>query len=200
MKRTSWTLLAFLAIAIGVYFTIKYSNEKKAAEATPVPEANSYLIQETDSVLTRIRIFDQDYHIVEMQRNQDGFWDVTLPTVGAADQVLASEAETQFGALGIVTDVGQVASLSDFGLTFPAYTIKLTYANGVEHKIEVGNTTPTGSGYYVQLDDAGIYVISQYGLNAVLNLIDNPPYPATATPTPTLEMSTNTPEVLTPTP
>ncbi len=200
MKRTSWTLLVLLAIAIGVYFAIKYTNEKKAAEATPIPETNSYLIQETDNVLTRIRIFDQDYHIVEMQRNQEGFWDVTLPTVGTADQALASEAETQFGALGIVTDIGQVTSLGDFGLSFPTYTIKLTYANGVEHKIEVGNTTPTESGYYVQLDDAGVYVISQYSLNAVLKLINNPPYPATETPTPTLELPTNTPEAITPTP
>lgn len=198
MKRTAWILLILLAIAVGAYFLIRYRTDKSAAEATEVPVAESYLVQETDALLISVRIYDQDYHIVEFQRNEGGFWDVTLPTPGTADQALASAAESQLGALRIVTEIGQVASLSDFGLTFPVYTIKLGFSNDVEHKIEIGDSAPTGSGYYVQLDDGGVYVVSQYSLNAVLTLINNPPYPAT--PTPTQELPTATPEAASPTP
>jgi hypothetical protein len=196
MKRSNWVLLLLLAVAIGAYFLIDYRKNKTAAEATATVVETSYLVQETDAVLQSIRIYDQDYHIVELRRGQDGLWTVNLPTPGTADQSLAGAAETQIGALQVVTELGTVSGLSDFGLAFPVYTIKLGYANGVEHKIELGNLTPTSSGYYVQLDDGQVYVVSQYSLDAVLNLIDNPPYP----PTPTPEPATVTPEAVTPTP
>jgi hypothetical protein len=196
MKRSNWVLLLLLAVAIGAYFLINYRKDKTAAEVTPTVVGTSFLFQETDTVLQSIRIYDQDYHIVELTRGQGNLWTVSLPTPGAADQSLAGAAETQLGALQVVTELGTVPSLSDFGLTFPAYTIKLGFANGVEHKIELGNLTPTSSGYYVQLDDGQVYVVSQYSLDAVLTLIDNPPYLPTSTPEP----ATVTPEEVTPTP
>ena len=56
--------------------------------------------------------------------------------------------------------------------------------------------TPTGSGYYVRYDDGKIYVISQSGIDAILKLLNAPPYPATETPNPTTEStSTLTPEI-----
>jgi hypothetical protein len=200
MKRTSWILLILLVIATSAYFLIKYRADKSAAEPTEIPAISSYLVQETVGILNRIRIYDKDYHIVEIQRNQDGFWDVTLPTPGTADQSLAGQAESQLNALPIVTRIGQVASLGDFGLTFPVYTIKLAYSNAAEHKIEIGDSSPTSSGYYVQLDDDEVYVVSQYSLDAILALVSNPPYPATATPTTTLELPSATPEAVQPTP
>jgi hypothetical protein len=192
MKRTSWILLILLGIAVGVYFLIKYRAEIKTTEPTETPVTTSYLAQEIDGTLISIRIFDNDYHIVVMQRNQDGFWEITLPTPGTADQALVSEAETQLNALKTVSRIGQVVSLDDFGLTHPAYIIKMVYSNNAEHKIDIGDSTPTGSGYYIQLDDGEVYVVSQYSLDAILGMLSNPPYPATATPTPTLEQPTPT--------
>lgn len=183
MKRSNWVLLVLLAIAVGTYFLVKDLGEKKAAEATPTAAAStSYLVQETDTILQTVRIYDHDYHIVEMARDQAGLWTVSLPTVSAADQSLAGEAESQIGSLRIVSDLGAVSNLADFGLLAPAYTVKLGYANGVRHKIEVGNLTPTSSGYYVQFDDGAVYVISQYNLDPILNLITRPPYPPTPVP------------------
>jgi hypothetical protein len=184
MKRTSWILLILLILALGAYWLFQVRADRKALEATETPVVTSYLIEETDSILVSARLYDQDYHIVELQRTQDGFWEVTLPTLGAADQALATEAETQINALRIVSTLGHVTSLDDFGLTFPAYNIKLVYSNGVSHVIEVGGSAPTGSGYYVRLDAGDVFIVSQYSLDAVLTLISSPPYPATATPTP----------------
>lgn len=187
MKRSNWVLLAILALMIGAFWLIKYQSDKKAAEATPA--STGYLAQEADTVLQNIRIYDNDYRIVEITRGTDGLWTVSLPSAGQADQSLAVAAETQLNALRIASKLGAVADLSEYGLTFPAYTIKLSFFNGIQHKIEVGNLTPTSSGYYVQLDDGQVYVVSQYSLDPVLALIQNPPYlpaptPEAATPTP----------------
>ena len=52
--------------------------------------------------------------------------------------------------------------------------------------------TPTSSGYYVRFDGGKIYVIEQSGIDALLNLLTAPPFPATATPVATAE-TTSTP-------
>jgi hypothetical protein len=87
------------------------------------------------------------------------------------------------------------------GLEIPAYTLELGFISGKSHKIEIGNITPTNSGYYIRYDDGEIYVISQTGIDALVNLLIAPPYPATETPAPTLEItSASMPEVASPTP
>jgi hypothetical protein len=72
--------------------------------------------------------------------------------------------------------------------------MELGFVNGTSHKIEVGNLSPTGSGYYVRFDGEKIYVIEKSGIDAILNLLTAPPFPATATPVPTPETT------ITPTP
>jgi hypothetical protein len=135
---------------------------------------------------------------------------VTLPKTGTADQALAGAAETQVGALRIVTTLENQLNLGDAGLETPAYTIELTFVSGTKHVIQVGTLTPTSSGYYVRYDAGNLYVVSQSGIDALLKLLTAPPFPATPTPlpstpetiTPTLEGSTPTPtlEIVTPTP
>jgi len=186
MKRSNWILLILLALTIGVYFLLQERSEKNAVEETPVAPSD-LLIETNGDVLKSIRIYDHDYHIVELVRDQSGAWAVSLPNAAAADQSLAGAAEIQVNALGIVTQIGTVANFGDFGLDAPAYTIKLSYYSGAQHKIEVGDLTPTSSGYYVQLDDGDVYVVSQYSLDAVLELVNNPPY--LPTPTPTLDVT-----------
>lgn len=192
MKRSNWIWLILLALSIGAYFLIKANADKNAAEETPVAESN-LLIDATGDVLQSIRIYDNDYNIVELVRNENGVWTVSLPAAGEADPSLASAAETQLGALGITSQLGAVANFGDFGLEFPAYTIKLAYYSGAQHKIEVGDLAPTNTGYYVQLDDGDVYVVSQYNLDTILNLIENPPYLPTPTPEPTATPSEATP-------
>jgi hypothetical protein len=96
--------------------------------------------------------------------------------------------------LSIVTTLAPPPDLNALGLAAPADTIELGFVSGTSHKVEVGNMTPTSSGYYVRFDGGKIYVIEKSGIDAVLNLLTAPPFPATATPIPTTEsISTPTP-------
>jgi hypothetical protein len=192
MKRTTWILLIILIITIGVYLLIKHQADISDGEGSETPVASTYLGQESDAILISIRMYDNNHHVLEMQRSQDGFWEINLPVPGTADQSLATKAETQLAALQIVSSIGKVSSLDDFGLTFPAYSIILAYSNGVEHKLDVGDQSTIGSGYYIRLDDGDVFVVGLYSIDAVLNLINNPPYPPTNTPTLTPEQATPT--------
>jgi hypothetical protein len=210
IKRPTWILLVILALVIVAYFVIKSHPLATSTQATPTALGNNFLFTQADGTLHILRIYDKQNHVVQMQRDTSGTWIVTLPTPGTADQALAGAAETQVGALRIVTTLDNSLNLGDAGLDFPAYTIELTFASGLKHVIQVGTLTPTNSGYYVRNDTGNLYVVSQSGIDALLNLLIAPPFPATATPLPTVEESatptldmvtpTSTLEVATPTP
>ncbi len=199
IKRPTVILLAILILVVAVYLVIKSRNTATAAQSTPTVLGNSYLVTQSDGTLQVLSIVDSQNHFFQMKRDTRGMWVVTQPTSGAADQGLASAAETQVGALRIVTTLENQLSLSDAGLDSPAFTIDLTFIGGQKHVIQVGMLTPTSSGYYVRFDNGNLYVVSQSGIDALVNLLIAPPFPATATPYPTNEATiTQTIEIPTP--
>ena len=200
VRRPTWILLAILALVAAVYFVIK-ANPTKSKSPTPTTTGNTYLVTQSDGVLQILRISDAKGHNFQMQRDLSKSWVITAPTSGAADQALAGAAETQVGALSIVTILETPPDLKALGLDVPTYIMELGFVSGASHKIEVGNMTPTSSGYYVRYDNGKTYVISQSGIDSLVNLLTAPPFPATATPSPTAEpTSTPTPEITSPAP
>jgi hypothetical protein len=156
---------------------------------TPTPTAakTAYLFTQGQGVLQSLRISDSKGNNFQMQRDLSKAWVITVPASGAADQGLAGAAETQVGALSIVTTLGTPPDLQALGLLAPAYSIEVGFVSGASHKLEVGIMTPTSSGYYIRLDNGKIYVIANSGIDALLNLLTAPPFPATATPVPASE-------------
>jgi hypothetical protein len=186
IKRSTWILLIILALVLVVYFVIKNQASMTAASSTPTA-SDTFLITPSDSTLQVLRITDAQEHIFQMQRDTSGIWVVTLPSSGTADQGLAGSAETQVGALRIVTTLDSSLNMADAGLSTPADTIELTFVNNLRHVIQVGNLTPTGSGYYVHLDSGKLFVVSQAGIDALLKLLTAPPFPSTETPLATIQ-------------
>jgi hypothetical protein len=200
VKRSTWIWLVLFLVVVGSFLYLKYRPIKEEAQVTSTPVVSEYLLDETEGELVGIRIYNREYDIVMLERTTGGLWSVTLPAPAPADQALAEAGATQATALLIVSIVKTTPPLSDMGLDFPSYVIKLSFDSGASHTLEVGDSTPTGSGYYLRLDGGAIYIISQDGVNALLNLLTTPPYLApTSTPVPTLE-SELTPAVATSTP
>jgi hypothetical protein len=200
VKRSTWILLVILALVFGAYFLIK-SHPLESAQPTPTVTGSTFLVTQVDGVLQSLQIYNNKGNSFQMQRDLSKIWVITAPTSGTADQGLAGAAETQVGALRIVTVLETPPDLGAIGLAAPAYTMKFGFVSGTSHKIEVGNMTPTSSGYYTRYDGGKIYVISQSGIDALLKLLTAPPYPPTETPTPKSEItSTPVPEIASPTP
>jgi hypothetical protein len=196
IKRPTWILLAVLALVVGSYFILK-NRPLKPSQSTPTTQGNTYLFTSTDGALQSLQITDAQGNKVRMQRDPNKIWVITSPTNAEADQGLATAAETQIGALRIVTAFDTSPDLSAIQLATPADIIEVVFDSGVQHKLEVGGLTPTSSGYYVRFDASKVYVISNDGIEAILNLLKSPPYPPTATPppsdTPSAETAAPTP-------
>ena len=115
VKRSTWILLVILALAVGAYFLIK-NQPFKGNALTPTATAGSFLITQAEGVLQSLHIVDNKGNNFQMQRDLSKQWVITAPTTGAADQGLAGAAETQVGALSIVTTLNTPPDLSTAGL------------------------------------------------------------------------------------
>jgi hypothetical protein len=165
------------------------------AVATP-----GYLFSARDGNVTSIFIESKDGKSVGLER-LDGVWRVTKPEPGEAIQSSVEEAASQILALQYLDSLD--LPNADVGLDAPSYTITVGFSSGNFVIALVGDETPTGNGYYVRKETGPALVVGKYGLLALINMLDFPPYVASPTPaasetpaetaTPTLA-PTNTPD------
>ncbi len=197
MKRSTWIILFLFLAAIGVFLYLKYrpAPADTTEEATPTVAVaiTAYLFDENSSALTGIRIYDRQYRIVLLERPSGGLWTVSLPTPAPAAQSQVEAAATQVTALEILDTLNPSVTADAVGLEFPAYTVKLNFLTIGQHKLEIGDRTPIGDGYYVRYDGGPVYIIGAGGIDAILNLLTTPPYLPTETPVPTVTIGTPTP-------
>jgi len=182
IKRSTWILLAIFALAICAYFYLKTNPLRfTTPTSTPTVTSTSFLVNKNNEVLSRLSITNTQGGIFEMERDSTGNWIIVQPRHSAADQSQAEAAETQIFALGIVTTLETSPSPDVLGLNPPADTLTIELSDGRQQVFEVGGLTPTSSGYYIR-SEGKIYVIKQYSIDSLLELINNPPYPATPIP------------------
>jgi hypothetical protein len=102
----------------------------------------------------------------------------------AVDFTQAENAVAVFSALQSVTSFTD-AELSSFGLDAPRYTLTATDASGQTYRVDIGVKNPTQPRYYAIIngDTTTVYQIPADQVDSLTNLIANPPYLPTATPT-----------------
>ncbi len=203
IRRNTWILLVVLAALIGFSFYLNNQKTKEQAAATPTA-GTAMLFTSAEGLPNDIKIESSTGTSVEVARNDKGVWVLKAPTQADADQASAQAAATQVGALQIIGDVQ--LGLDVVGLDKPADTITLTFTGGKTHKLEIGSVNPIQTGYYARLDGSKTQIVDKQGLDALLTMLTNPPYVATATPavtdTPTATATpatTSTPVEVTPT-
>jgi hypothetical protein len=174
-------------------FTIYLKREKDkagTAEATPV-SGTTALFNAEDGIVSSIEIKPVDGNAVKIARNAESVWAIELPSAAEANQGLAEAAASQVSALQVLSQIDGGKSPSIFGFDKPAYTITIEFKGGKARTLEVGDATPTNSGYYVRIDKDKMAITDLSGIDSLLQLVSFPPY--LNTPTPTSLPSTTTP-------
>lgn len=179
-RSTVIYVLLFLGMA-GAYYYLNNRPEPADIAVTVTPEAViEYLFSSADGNITSIRMESQTGEIVEMARNAENAWALTLPTEASADQGSVEAAASQLTTIRISEHLPNI-SPKDVGLDAPAYSLSVKFTNGVERIAKIGVITPTESGYYVSMDDA-IVIVSRSVIDTLIGLLANPPYAETPTP------------------
>lgn len=181
-RAGTWIAVLLLIALIGLTFYLKSEKEKSViADVTPisVPE---YIFTAEDGLVSSIEIKPADGETVKVARNAENAWAVEMPIAAEANQGLAEAAASQVSALQVLSQIDNTDP-EIFGLKNPAYVIALAFQSGNKHMLEVGDTNPANTGFYVCLDNGKIMLASLDGIGALLQLAYAPPYLNTPTPT-----------------
>jgi len=188
MRRSTAIYIVILAILAGFYYYL--NNRPQAGETdSETPESTSaaieYLFSFEDDLPTRIHIESKAGDVVEVARDAENVWALTLPFKAPADQ---GPVEAAVGQISTIRVLDRVPNLPKdaVGLDDPEFIITIQFTSNMERIIEVGVLTPTESGYYTnQRGDNKILIASNSALDALIGLLTNPPYLATTeTPPP----------------
>nr|BAL57222.1 hypothetical protein HGMM_F48D12C21 [uncultured Chloroflexota bacterium]BAL58040.1 hypothetical protein HGMM_F54B02C05 [uncultured Chloroflexota bacterium] len=187
IRRSTWILLFLFFAIIGFGWYLNQRKQTQAAQATPTTGLE-YLLPSDAGVVTGLKIEGKDASI-ELRRNAENKWEIVLPNAAEADQGMVEAGITQLSTLRVL---GRVEiDLELVNLKTPDYKVSVTYSNGQTYTFDVGAVTPINTGYYVRRSDGSVVVVSKVGLDSLLRLLSNPPYPPTPTPeftpTPTSE-------------
>ena len=188
-------LLLFLAL-IGAYYYLNNREQPADIALTFEPAAEvSYLFTAEDGLPTSIRIESKAGDIVEVARNAENAWALILPNEATADQASAEAAASQVTTMQILDHLPDIDP-EIVGLTDPEYILVVKFTSGVERNVKIGVITPTESGYYVQHTDGETVIVSKSSVDALLGLLNNPPYLETLTPSPIALTETPIPPTL----
>lgn len=192
VKNQTWLLLALFAVLAGIALFLKYKPSTETPVEGEIPPATvapvEFLFPAEEGVVTSIRIESREGNQIGVERGENA-WEFTQPFEAEATQASVEEAASQVTALAILNRLDLDPAV--VGLKSPAYTITVGFSSGNFLIAQVGDATPTDSGYYVRKEDGSILVVSKYGLDSLLNLLIYPPYVEmpTSSPIPSTETS-----------
>jgi hypothetical protein len=184
-------IIAVVLVAATLYWQRTRESRETSLEATPTAVGEQLEFDFTSAQVSDAIIQDADGNSVILERGEDGSWILVQPEAEMTDSQKVENALTQFLDPQTVSQISGQTPLSDLGLDPPAYRILLGLEDGSEEGVNIGKVTPTGSGYYVLVSGKGFFIIREFSLDQLLNLIIEPPV-ATPTATPTAS-STPTP-------
>lgn len=203
IRRSTVVYIVLLLILVGAYYFVNSRAKTAQAEATTTAEPSAevkYLFPAEEGAPSSIRVESKSGKTVDVARGADKAWALTQPVEAKADQAAAEAAASQVTTMRVLDSVPGVDP-KIVGLEVPEYVLTIKFTSGAEQAINIGNVTPAQDGYYVR-DVAGkIVIVSKDAIDALLGLLNNPPYAETPTPIPgTPETSTPPSETVTPSP
>jgi hypothetical protein len=197
-RRSTWILVAFFLISLLVMVYLRQRDEAPGVEATPQP-TQAPLFSFSSDAINSLRVESQAGDVVDMQRDQDGAWQVVEPAAPEADQGQISSAVLTLTSIMVQTTVDPSAPLDVLGLQLPEYVIRFEVEGAGLQELHVGRKTPIGNGYNVRHNDGPAVIVSSFSIDPLLLLLEEPPV-IEPTPTPEADGTDDEPETATPVP
>jgi hypothetical protein len=146
----------------------------------------TYLWTLTTEQITGLRLEDRaNGRAVDLAKDASGAWQLNEPGPQPADQTSAASAISGLATLTVNSTITTSTDLSAFGVLSPTYRLQVRLADDQQLVALIGDKAPTGSTYYVvRVGESDVLTVNTFGLDALIQLLDNPPVvPPTATPT-----------------
>ena len=158
------------------------SDEAQATEApTEIPVI---LYLETDQVRALRVARTGSGERTELVRGTDGLWQFTAPRGRGRGPGPSGVRLESLAFLQPSREISGTVALADYGLEPPVTTVIIEMADGATHSVRLGETNPSQSGYYAQVDEQpSVFLIPAYTGSELERLLTEPPVQPTPTPT-----------------
>lgn len=183
IKRTTWVFVAFFIIILTAAILFQRNQNSIDAQTTPTQNPEILINHEANEIIF-LSVENSAGEKVALELDRDGNWVFIEPESVEVDTPALDSVINQIGTLREVTKISTITSKEDFGLDQPAYKIKLRFVDGNDLTLNIGKITPTESGYYIDTGQQEILVVNKLGIDAITDLIHNPPVLEQVIPSP----------------
>lgn len=181
IRRSTLVVLGVFILMLVLAWALQ-NRQAAAPEATPTATEEAF-IPFAVSDLASLRIIGPDGSVLYISRKAGGSWTLIQPALeGVLDSARVDANLSQLVSVSPLTRLEAAVGLESMGLVTPQYVIRLQSQRGEETLLEVGNETPTQSGYYVQVDNAAVLVAQKFAVQAVIDMLKQIPLQPTPTP------------------
>ena len=139
--------VVLLAVLSGLWW---WSNKKQEADSKKPSDTTTKLLTIPEEQFQEIRI-GKGAETVALRRD-NGKWRITAPQPYPADPDAARSLVTSLSSVSAEAVIEDKASdLAQYGLNSPALVVTVLRKDGKTDALQVGDATPTGSGFYARL-------------------------------------------------
>jgi hypothetical protein len=160
LYRNAIILVVVAALLVGAYFFIssRKTTDNNTDNTSNIVKLSDYTSDEIESVT--LENAEGTFVIVK----KDDKWTLSTPTDIVADSSVLSSIVINSSSISVDKLIeGDAKDLSLYGLDKPNVVVTVKPKEGDEIVIDIGNKTPTNSGYYVKLhNENNVYILSSY--------------------------------------
>ncbi|HQP08871.1 MAG TPA: DUF4340 domain-containing protein [Anaerolineaceae bacterium] len=170
IKKSTWIIIiVFLVLVVAMLLIEKYPVGPFLGDPTSTPQP--VIIESIDfTQVTKIQI-TSDSSTVELEKT-DGTWFVIGENVTKASPEKVDELIYIMEYLDSKASLDPNTPMDTLGLSNPNQVINLETGNGAIYSVSIGSETPTGSGYYAQLNGGTPQIISFYAGTSLARFSD----------------------------
>ncbi len=183
VKKSTLIVLAVLVILAGVYLLLQkqdqldFLTQEKEPLATPQPT----FLNLDASQIVRINFSSLEGEEIILTKNSEDTWQVNTEG-GEASAGNIQEIVSEFNTIKTTAVLSADIEGKAAGLDNPQYTFSIDLDSGEQKTIKIGKLNPIGTGYYAQVDVKPAVIISQGGIDNIVEILKGIAYPPTPTP------------------
>lgn len=165
-------MIIFILLTGLVVVTQKGWLEKPEIDLTPTIQTILLEALPFDELIS-IKVIDNGQVTLELSRPSSDGWVFVYPQNLTPDASKVEQLIASLYGLSPTTVVSSSTPLESLGISPESRQIILIGSSLTYVIIHLGSLTPTSSGYYIQVDNHPAVVVSKYGLQDVLDLLQS---------------------------
>jgi hypothetical protein len=152
LQKTTVALIAIALILGGGVLVAENRRNPQQAAVDQAEGASSPVFTFDEAAVTALHI-ETDGQAVTFERDDDGFWQMTEPESGPAEEAAIAFLLSRLTTDGLTQTLTMAETDQEaFGLAVPFATVDLTLADGTTHQLILGGADFSGQNSYALVD------------------------------------------------